>query len=85
MNERSFIVKWPPKLRGKVLFYVPVTCVPGCLQRLVGKLPDRHNHAERYQTIDGHFQDVPGFVFRLHQQFVSAFPFHVSPFFSERF
>ena len=67
-----------PALRDNLVLYVPAGCVAVCLQRLIGKLPDRDDHAERNQAVDGHFQDVSALVFRLNQQAVGCSPFHIS-------
>lgn len=74
-----------PKSRGNLDFGRSLSRLVRCLQRLLGKLPNRSDYAEGNQTVQSRFQDVPALFLRLNQQLVSVFVFHVPPFFSERF
>ena len=45
-------------------------------RRLVGKLPDRRERAEREKRVQRRFQNVSSFFFRLNQQSICPFLFH---------
>lgn len=70
-----------PNSRRNLRFRLPRRAQVRRLHGLLGKLPNRNDHAERDQAVNYSFENISALFFRLDQQLVSVFVFHVPPFF----